>query len=98
MYFWSSFLAVVGILACEAPTSDDTGSLTGESLYRANCMACHGEDGISGYAADLDELVPTLSDDELIEIMRSGFNDMDAVSVTIEEARLITTYLRSRFP
>lgn len=68
-------------------TGDDVGGADGAALFAANCSACHGEDGASGFAPD----ISGKSTDELsvgLELATHG-----AISLSDEEVAAIAAFL-----
>lgn len=69
--------------------------LDGENLYFANCGSCHGPDGSGGTGGPNIRLkIPGETDDELLEIIIEGKDNMPAISITEAEARAIIAYVR----
>lgn len=71
----------------------------GATLYEAKCSVCHGDDGTAGIdgAASLPELVPALSDDEILSAIREGKGEMPAQYPEIEDAGDVMAFLREEF-
>ncbi len=94
------------------PVVDDPGAVTaGESVYRANCQSCHGNDGAgNGPAAqdltrpprDLATIVPQRTDGELAWTISAGVagTQMPAFGTTLLDGERweLVSYLRSRWP
>ena len=103
------FLAAITATACNGSTGDTGGSTApdpaaGETLYSDNCALCHGDDGKLGLtgASDLTVAVPTLTDDEIANIVqngetKSGFT-MQPVAISDSEMPDLLAYLRQQFP
>jgi len=93
--------------ACEGTDRDisdeDTHSDTdtevdpGEEAYSGNCTGCHGADGISGYATDLPDVVPDLSESDLDDIITNGTGTMPAISMTADEQADVISYVIATF-
>lgn len=58
------------------------------------CAGCHGSDGQSGSSPDLSEAIPTLSDDDLMNILMNGIGSMPPPNLTTCEEDALFTYLR----
>jgi len=78
--------------------SEEEPTVPGEALYAVHCIACHGSDGISGHGTDLDDVVPSASNEELTDVITFGIGDMPAIDITDQEALDIVSYLRALFP
>ncbi len=67
-------LSLASSIAC-GDKDEETGAPDpgpdGAALYTAKCAACHGESG-DGNSAILADLVPTLSDTQLDDVIRNG--------------------------
>ena len=72
----------------------------GERAYRQTCATCHGPDGdvIAGIDLGRGQFRRTMSDDDLVRIIRTGIPNtpMPASTMTVEQAQKIVAYLRSR--
>ncbi len=66
----------------------------GAALFRANCAACHGDDGRGASASPLDR---SFADEELIETIRRGPGSMPAFGELLDDAeiRLIADYVHT---
>ena len=86
-------------LACAEKDVDpiDTAALArGAELYSVHCAACHSPDGTGGTGPDITRELDE-EDEEIIEIILEGEDDMPAASVTPEEAQLIVDWMRTAF-
>ncbi len=89
---------VLFILSCEGGRKNEIKekmSLSGEMIYKKNCVACHGIDGrlqLNG-AANLTE--SNFSEEEIIEIVTHGKKQMLAFSniLSSEEIFLVANYV-----
>ena len=100
--FLASTLSMLGCAKSESQgESSDSGSVdcddNGALLFPDYCAGCHGADGVSGSSPALDEAVPSLSDDALIEILMNGTGGMVAPSLTTCQEEALFTYLRDTF-
>lgn len=71
----------------------------GEELFFNTCAACHGEDGegLPGYSPDLNIAFAERSDRELVAVIRQGYGEMPAQSLTADEAAWVVAYGRETF-
>ncbi len=87
------------LLACSEKDAEplDTAALAaGADLYSIHCAACHSPDGTGGTGPDITSEVDE-EDEELIEMILEGEDDMPAANVTPEEAQLIVDWMRTAF-
>nr|WP_321523936.1 cytochrome c [uncultured Cohaesibacter sp.] len=61
---------------------------TGQTVFEEQCSGCHGEDGVSGNAADI-RGVPQKD----IELAIRGVEDMPEIELTPEQINAVTIYL-----
>ena len=67
----------------------------GASLYQANCVKCHGNDGKLGLAGAKDISVSTLTTDGIKEILTHGKGNMPAASQLNEaQIAMVTSYVQ----
>ncbi|MEQ1565647.1 MAG: cytochrome c [Myxococcota bacterium] len=65
----------VGVAGCSrydhilALTGDP---VEGEALYRADCVSCHGVDGVSATAPSLPEVLPARTGEEILRAIDEG--------------------------
>lgn len=81
-------------------TARDTATADpGAAWYSANCARCHGEDGRLGAegAEDLTEKVPSLTDEEIAELVRNGKDAMPAFTFSETEMTELLAHLRKTF-
>ena len=75
----------------------------GGVLYGQTCVACHGTDGSQGTqtagvaASDLNDVVPAASDEELVELILEGKDQMPAQLTETSDAEDVVAYLRETF-
>lgn len=97
MRWWTVAIGIAGLTGC-GPDPE-----AGAEHYDDTCGACHGASGDLGVAvngtaaADLNEVVPEKSDDELEAIILNGTGDMPAPPLSTGEARDVIAYLRETF-
>ena len=67
----------------------------GEVLYASMCAGCHGAsgEGVSGTAPSMIERVPGLSEEQVTEIILSGFGGMPPISASQQEAEDIAAFV-----
>jgi putative heme-binding domain-containing protein len=74
--------------------------LDGERAFKNSCANCHGPDGdvIPGIDLGRGRFRRTLTDDDLVRIIRAGIPNtpMPASQMTVEQAQKIVAYLRTR--
>ena len=70
----------------------------GEDIFASSCSGCHGADGDSGSAPQLSVMVPTLDDDELVQIIEDGTGSMPGGLVSSDDLQTLISYLRETFP
>ncbi len=68
----------------------------GESLYKANCVVCHGNDGKLGASGAKDLSISTLDVASIKEMILHGKGSMPAAQVSEEQAGLIADYVQSQ--
>jgi mono/diheme cytochrome c family protein len=102
------FLAAITLSACGTDTGDTGTVITpdpvaGADVYSANCVVCHGPDGTAGIsgAADLTVKVPTLTDDEIANVVLNGEATADfamaPIALSDQEMADLLAYLRQTF-
>ncbi|WP_317900160.1 c-type cytochrome [Aurantibacillus circumpalustris] len=74
----------------EAVASND-----GESLYKMNCVVCHGSDGKLGLSGAKDLGTSSMTLEEIKEIILHGKGLMPAAQVDEEQANAITEYVQT---
>ena len=77
---------------------DDGPAPTGAELYQKWCSVCHGAEGGGTASGPGLERELKQTDQQLVDIILNGKEDMDPVPVTEAEAQLIVDYLRELFP
>jgi putative heme-binding domain-containing protein len=98
----AALLAIVVLTPLTAVAQHETAAdlLDGERAYRQTCANCHGPDGdvITGIDLGHGQFRRTMTDDDLVRIIRTGIPNtpMPASTMTVEQAQKIVAYLRSR--
>jgi len=93
------FLAVAGS-ASTAKAAD-----TGESLFKANCVVCHGDDGLGSAVGkslgvpNLHVKVPTMTDAQLVTQIQNGKGNMPPFKSSLDNEKIekLVAYLRTTF-
>lgn len=76
------------------PKEDAAGMANdGASLYKANCVVCHGNDGKLGLSGAKDLSISTLGVAEMKELILHGKGLMPAAQVNEEQAAAIADYV-----
>ena len=77
----------------------------GGTLFGGSCAGCHGPDGTGGIdiggtlSADLTVKVPSLTDEELGDLIMNGFNTaMPPQYTDAQDVADVIAYLRATFP
>ena len=93
-------IVVLAPLTVHAQHETAADLLDGERAYRQTCANCHGPDGdvITGIDLGRGQFRRTMTDDDLVRIIRTGIPNtpMPASTMTVEQAQKIVAYLRSR--
>ncbi len=66
----------------------------GASLYKANCVVCHGNDGKLGLSGAKDISISTLNVDAIKEMILHGKNTMPAAQLNEEQASMVAEYVQ----
>lgn len=69
-----------------------------EELFYTTCAQCHGNDGDSGSAPNLSQIIPRISDERLAEVILEGTSVMPGDQVPEESVPILIAYLRERYP
>lgn len=92
----------VAIFACTPAEKDslqETGDVhlaSGQSLYGTYCSACHGESGNgSDQGPSLEEEVVENSEEDIVDVILNGDDNMEPVDVSEEEAAIIAAYVKN---
>jgi mono/diheme cytochrome c family protein len=70
-----------------------TASTDGESLYKANCLVCHGGDGKLGIGGAKDLTTSGMETSEIVNIILNGKGMMPAAQVNEAQASAIAEYV-----
>jgi mono/diheme cytochrome c family protein len=69
---------------------------SGKSLYGTYCSACHGETGNgSDQGPSLEEEVVENSEEDIVNVILNGDDDMEPVDVSEKEAAIIAAYVKN---
>lgn len=69
----------------------------GATVFADTCAVCHGESGEGGTGPALTDEVPEKSDEELVDIIRNGYEEMAPVDLEDQEIADVLAYLRDTF-
>lgn len=71
----------------------------GEPVYSSTCAVCHGAEGQGGAGSALATVVPSLSDEEIIDIILNGTSGMIAYDGQLTDQQIadVFAYLRVTF-
>jgi len=111
MKFWLMLAPLVLAAGCGDKGEDTADPITeilalsgdassGEELYPSHCAACHGADGEGGTAPSMTELIPPLSDEEIVDAIYGGTSGgMPAYSAQLSEQEIadVLAYLVANF-
>ena len=88
--------AIVGEMI-DPKAADYSAAEHGRLLYMAQCVVCHGEDGKANLAGAKDLTISTKTDDEIIDLIKSGKNAMPKMAAiyNADELRALTVYVNS---
>ncbi len=79
---------------CLPPTLDDTERMRAAELYATYCAACHGANAEGTVLGpELLEEVAEEDDDEIVEVILEGDDDMPPIAIPAADALAITRYL-----
>lgn len=83
---------LVGCGGDKKNSSTDGKEVTGESIYNAQCVSCHGSD-FKGMNQDLTNLKDRLTKEQIMEVNKNGGTIMPPNLVTDEENEIVTNWL-----
>lgn len=69
-----------------------------EEMFYTTCARCHGDDGDSGSAPNLSQIIPRISDDYLTQVILEGTSIMPGDQVPASDVPALIGYLRQRYP
>src|SRR6266436_3316364 len=98
MRMWAVTVCTL-VLAAGTSLAQESVLELGKRFFLARCAVCHGPDGNSVQGVDLGrgKFRRALSDDEIIEIIKTGIPDtaVPPIDIATRRARFIVAYLRS---
>lgn len=68
--------SIVGFAACGTNAPGSGAATDGFTVYKANCMVCHGNDGKLGLSGAADLSTSTMTTAEMLEIVTNGKGGM----------------------
>jgi mono/diheme cytochrome c family protein len=95
---WSVAASLAILTAC-----GEGDPVAGQHIYSITCVTCHGPDGTLGLdqngrpAANLNERVPQLTDDEIATRITDGFGNMKPVNLSNKDVKDVVAYVRQEF-
>lgn len=94
-------LALLGACGKSDPAVDAVLSLSGDATAGASvwitCAACHGENGEGGTGPAMTEEAGEVSDEEFVDIMIYGYEEMAPVGLEDQEMADVLAYIRATF-
>lgn len=94
-------ISLLGLISCAGGDQKSPESLQQESrgrnVYSSKCTACHGNDGSKGLAGAKDLSTSKLTDEEMIEIVKSGKGTMAGYGAILSEAEVnqVVEYIKT---
>ncbi len=78
-----------------APVQVVEGKVDGKSVYTANCVVCHGDDGKKGYNGATNLATSTLNQEEIMSVINLGRRNMMPFNETLneEEKKAVIEYI-----
>lgn len=94
------FVALIALVACSASGSSGTeqhASTPGESLYKSQCVMCHGRKGNLNMSGAKDLTISTLTEEEMIVVVTHGRGGMIGYNMTLsqEQIKEVVGYVRT---
>jgi mono/diheme cytochrome c family protein len=84
------------LTACGDPALSLEGDpVAGETVFQT-CAACHFDDG-TGVGPAMGDEAPEKSDEEIVDIIRNGYEEMAPVALEDQEIADVLAYLRQEF-
>lgn len=93
---WTVLVLLLLLLAGCSSSSNESGAMDGEALYKKSCLACHGADltGASGPAVV--NMKSKYSEEEVLNIINNGVRMMPGKLLSEEEAQIVTEWLMEK--
>ncbi|MBO8157621.1 MAG: cytochrome c [Bacillaceae bacterium] len=83
----------------EQPTDNGGGTVdtaAAEGIYKNNCSMCHGADLAGGAGPNLQQIGSKYSKDEIVNIIKNGKGNMQAINISDEDANTVAEWLASK--
>ena len=85
-------VALVALVACSASGSSGVeqqhASTPGESLYKSQCVMCHGRKGNLNMSGAKDLTISTLTEQEMIAVVTHGRGGMIGFNMTLSQEQI----------
>ncbi len=94
-------VSVFAVIRCNMSSSDKknttSAALTGEQIYSANCLICHGADGKAQMSGATDLSTSVLKTDAAIQVVANGRNGMRPFSsqLTKDEIAAVVMHIET---
>jgi cytochrome c6 len=88
---------IVSIVACASGSADGGSTSDGFSVYKTNCMVCHGNDGKLGLSGAADLSASTMTTEQMLEIVTNGKGGMMPYKELLskEQREMVVQYVES---
>jgi cytochrome c6 len=89
---------IVSIVACASSGSGESGQATdGFSVYKTNCMVCHGNDGKLGLSGAADLSASDMTTAEMLDIVANGKGGMMPYKELLskDQREMVVQYIES---
>lgn len=85
---------MTGDMPCVQPEVDEQKRMAGQMLYAQYCGTCHGDQGQgTTLGPELLEEVAEEPDDEILEVIQEGEDDMPPIAISEEQSRQVIGFL-----
>ena len=84
-------VALIALVACSASGSSGTdqhASTPGESLFKSQCVMCHGRKGNLNMSGAKDLTTSTLTEEEMIAVVSHGRGGMIGYNMTLSQEQI----------
>ncbi|TCT18752.1 cytochrome c551 [Melghiribacillus thermohalophilus] len=83
----------------EEPADNGEGTVdtaAAEEIYNNNCSMCHGADLSGGAGPDLRQIGGKYSKEEIVNIIKNGMGNMQAVNISDDDANTVAEWLAAK--